>query len=118
LKAVGRQLTYHLTYLCRDGDVELETDDGQHSSGQGVIEFFKTFPDNHLINHPYKVEIAQGGWTCTVADFTGRQAGRIGRRPLVSHMRFAITRSGITERPLLTPLLPLAIPKTCHSDCD
>ena len=24
------------------------------------IEFFKTFPDNHLINHPYKVEIAQG----------------------------------------------------------
>jgi hypothetical protein len=23
LKAVGRQLTYHLTYLCRDGDVEI-----------------------------------------------------------------------------------------------
>src|ERR1035438_9274672 len=33
------------------------------------VEFFKTFPDNHLINHPYKVEIAQGEWTCTVADF-------------------------------------------------
>lgn len=36
------------------------------------VEFFRTFPDNHLINHPYKVGIAQGDWTCTVADFTGR----------------------------------------------
>jgi hypothetical protein len=32
LKAVGR----HLTYLSRDGDVEIETDDGQNLSGQGV----------------------------------------------------------------------------------
>jgi hypothetical protein len=39
------------------------------------IEFFKTFPDNHLINHPYKVEIAQGEWTCTVADFRGTMTG-------------------------------------------
>ena len=39
------------------------------------VEFFKTFPDNHLINHPYKVEIAQGEWTCTVADFTGTMSG-------------------------------------------
>ena len=39
------------------------------------VEFFKTFPDNHLINHPYKVEIAQGEWTCTVADFTGTMRG-------------------------------------------
>ena len=42
------------------------------------IEFFKTFPDNHLINHPYKVEIAQGEWTCTVADFTGTMSGNEG----------------------------------------
>lgn len=39
------------------------------------IEFFKTFPDNHLINHPYKVEITQGEWTCTVAEFTGTMLG-------------------------------------------
>jgi len=39
------------------------------------IKFFKTFPDNHLINHPYKVEIAQGEWTCTVADFRGTMTG-------------------------------------------
>lgn len=32
LKAVGR----HLRYLSRDGDVEIETDDGQHLSGQDV----------------------------------------------------------------------------------
>jgi hypothetical protein len=32
LKGVGR----HLTDLSRDGDVEIETDDGQHLSGQGV----------------------------------------------------------------------------------
>jgi hypothetical protein len=36
---------------------------------------FKTFPDNHLINHPYKVEIARGEWTYTVADFTGMMRG-------------------------------------------
>ena len=41
----------------------------------GVRRIFKTFPDNHLINHPYKVEIAQGEWTCTVADFTGTMRG-------------------------------------------
>src|SRR5579872_4997814 len=39
------------------------------------INFFKTFPDNHLINHPYKAEIAQGEWTCTVADFRGTMTG-------------------------------------------
>jgi ketosteroid isomerase-like protein len=40
-----------------------------------AIEFFKTFPDNHLINHPYKVEISSGDWTCTVADFRGTMKG-------------------------------------------
>ena len=39
------------------------------------VAFFKTFPDNHLINHPYKVEIAQGDWTCTVAEFYGTMTG-------------------------------------------
>src|SRR4029077_6331944 len=32
LKAVGR----HLSYLSRDGEVEIETDDGRRLSGQGV----------------------------------------------------------------------------------
>ena len=35
------------------------------------IEFFKTFPDNHVGNDPYKVLFGQGEWTCSVARFTG-----------------------------------------------
>jgi hypothetical protein len=37
--------------------------------------FFKTFPDNHLINNPYKVMFGQGDMTCTVADFSGTMKG-------------------------------------------
>ena len=40
-----------------------------------AIEFFKTFPDQHLDNRPYKVLIAQGDWTCSVARFTGTMKG-------------------------------------------
>ena len=42
---------------------------------QEAIAFFKTFPDQHLINNPYKIMLAQGEWTCTVADFTGTMKG-------------------------------------------
>lgn len=52
-----------------------EATKGRANHKQESIEFFKTFPDNHLINHPYKVEIATGDWTCTVADFTGTMKG-------------------------------------------
>ncbi len=38
-------------------------------------EFFKTFPDNHLINNPYKISFGQGHWTCSIADFTGTMRG-------------------------------------------
>ena len=48
---------------------------GRENHKAESVEFFKTFPDNHLINHPYEVEIAQGEWTCTVADFTGTMSG-------------------------------------------
>src|SRR5437899_12609432 len=34
-------------------------------------EFFKTFPDNHLINRPYKILFADGNHTCSAADFYG-----------------------------------------------
>jgi ketosteroid isomerase-like protein len=42
---------------------------------QESIEFFKMFPDNHLINNPYKMLIAEGDYTCSVADFTGTFKG-------------------------------------------
>lgn len=28
---------------------------GVHNHRQESIEFFKTFPDNHLVNNPYKI---------------------------------------------------------------
>jgi ketosteroid isomerase-like protein len=37
--------------------------------------FFETFPDQHLINRPYKIMFAQGNHTCTVADFYGTMTG-------------------------------------------
>jgi hypothetical protein len=39
-----------------------------------AIEFFKTFPDNHL-DLPYKVLIAEGDITCSIARFTGTMKG-------------------------------------------
>ena len=39
-----------------------------------AIEFFKTFPDNHL-DLPYKVLLADGDWTCSIARFTGTMTG-------------------------------------------
>jgi hypothetical protein len=36
---------------------------------------FKTFPDNHVQNNPYKVLFGQGEWTCPIAIFTGTHKG-------------------------------------------
>jgi hypothetical protein len=38
---------------------------------QEAIAFFKTFPDQHLINNPYKIMLAQGEWTCLRSDNSG-----------------------------------------------
>jgi ketosteroid isomerase-like protein len=48
---------------------------GIEAHEQEAIAFFKMFPDQHLVNNPYKIMIAQGEWTCTVADFTGTMKG-------------------------------------------
>ncbi len=48
-------------------------DSGNHEAE--AKEFFKTFPDNHLINNPYKILFGQGDMTCTVADFSGTMKG-------------------------------------------
>jgi len=48
---------------------------GAPNHRQESIEFFKMFPDNHLINNPYKMLIAEGDYTCSVADFTGTFKG-------------------------------------------
>jgi hypothetical protein len=38
-------------------------------------EFFKTFPDNHIVNNPYKIQFGEGDWTCSIADFSGTMKG-------------------------------------------
>ena len=55
---------------------------GQPTPTRGVdnhraesIEFFKAFPDNYLVNNPYKIFFAKGDHTCSVADFTGTFKG-------------------------------------------
>lgn len=48
---------------------------GVHDHSAEAIEFFKTFPDQHLDNRPYKVLIGQDDWTCSVARFTGTMTG-------------------------------------------
>ena len=42
---------------------------------QEAKDFFRAFPDQHLDNRPYKVLIASGEWTCSVARFTGTMTG-------------------------------------------
>jgi ketosteroid isomerase-like protein len=46
---------------------------GVHNHRQESIEFFKMFPDNHLINNPYKIFFA--GTYSSIADFTGTFKG-------------------------------------------
>src|SRR5207302_6321031 len=53
LKAVGR----HLAYLNRDGEVEIETDDGQHLSGKGVEKELLEDWDLDLEEHRRKADL-------------------------------------------------------------
>lgn len=39
------------------------------------VQMFKTFPDNRVENRPYKVFIASGDWTCSIARFHGTMQG-------------------------------------------
>ncbi len=47
----------------------------RHNHEVEAKEFFKSFPDNHLINRPYKILVAEGNHTCSVADFFGTMKG-------------------------------------------
>jgi ketosteroid isomerase-like protein len=48
---------------------------GIEAHKQEAVDFFKTFPDQHLDNRPYKVFIASGDWTCSIARFRGTMKG-------------------------------------------
>lgn len=47
---------------------------GRQDHRAEAVEFFKTFPDNHL-DLPYKVLIGEGEYTCSIARFTGTMTG-------------------------------------------
>jgi predicted ester cyclase len=48
---------------------------GLHNHREESIEFFKIFPDNHLVNNPYKILFSKDDYTCSVADYTGTFKG-------------------------------------------
>jgi predicted ester cyclase len=48
---------------------------GLHNHRKESIEFFRIFPDNHLVNNPYKILFSKEDYTCSVADFTGTFKG-------------------------------------------
>ena len=48
---------------------------GVEAHKQEALDFFRAFPDQHLDNRPYKVLIASGDWTCSVARFRGTMTG-------------------------------------------
>src|SRR5689334_9499015 len=50
---------------------------GVHDHRVESMQFFKTFPDNHVGNRPYKVFFASGDWTCSIARFTGTMKGEL-----------------------------------------
>jgi predicted ester cyclase len=52
-----------------------ETTRGLHNHREESVEFFKIFPDNHLVNNPYKILFSKDDYTCSVADFTGTFKG-------------------------------------------
>ena len=54
---------------------QLEPTKGLHNHREESIEFFKIFPDNHLVNNPYKILFSNDDYTCSVADFTGTFKG-------------------------------------------
>lgn len=48
---------------------------GRHDHQAESMAFFKSFPDNHIDNRPYKVFFGEADWTCSVARFTGTMKG-------------------------------------------
>ena len=68
--------------------------------------FWEAFPDQHLDNRPYRVFLASGDWTCSIARFTGTMTGSLKQgaarrsRPPTSRSRSTSTPSpsGTTAR--------------------
>ena len=53
---------------------QLEPTRGRAAHQAESEAFFKSI-ENHLENNPYKVMVASGDWTCTIANWKGRMIG-------------------------------------------
>src|SRR5829696_6370727 len=72
---------------------------------QESIEFWQTFPDQHLDNRPYRVFFASRDWTCSIAHFTGPIGGAPLFTELPSRVLLGNRASGNRTRFLLVPRL-------------
>jgi ketosteroid isomerase-like protein len=48
---------------------------GRDAHEQEAIAFLKNVPRSDLVNNTYKIMVAQGEWTCTLAEFSGTMKG-------------------------------------------
>ena len=48
---------------------------GAQAHRQEAIDFYRAFPNQRVGTRPYKMLIAQGPWTCSIAHFTGTMTG-------------------------------------------
>lgn len=48
---------------------------GVQAHRQEAIDFYRAFPDQRVENRPYKLLMADGDWTCSIAHFTGTMTG-------------------------------------------
>ena len=85
---------------------KIEPTIGIEDHTQEAIDFFRTFPDQRLDNRPYRVFLASGDWTCSIARFRGTMTGPMKPlmarrfRPRANPLTSTFTRShsGTTDR--------------------
>ena len=51
---------------------------GQQAHAQAMQGMFRAFPDVHVHNDPYPVQLAEGDWTTVVTRATGTFSGELG----------------------------------------
>ena len=45
---------------------------GMDDHRNDALDFYRTFPDQHVDNRPYKTLFASDDWTCSIARFRAR----------------------------------------------
>ncbi len=82
---------------------------GRRNHDLEAREFFKTFPDNHLINRPYKILFADGKQTCSVAQFRGTMKGPMNRTFCATRVKVLLRTADLQEVATAEPASPREI---------